>query len=194
MLNRFYFLSFYFYAAWNTINDPSSYRNRASLSSVSSSERGNITPMPFRDSNFPVFSYNNDNNNSINNNNNTHHFHTEQTRNMTFPYDDPSRYVKYTQGTTYIPTEEIPPAGTSDIKENSGTTEEIYYSEDLELVRQLQERTKSLMDASRYDGRNEVYQYEPSYPPYDNMARDNTQTPIMTNIPVGHYTGNSYLI
>ena len=86
---------------------------------------------------------------------------TEASRNIPFPYDNPVHYVKYPPThQTFVQGGISPPPSfmSSELSTSANNNDEVYYCEDLELVRQLQERTKTLMDASRCDS-NEGYHY-----------------------------------
>ena len=69
------------------------------------------------------------------------------------------------------------------IDANTGnTTDSSYYSEDLELVRQLQEKTKSLMDASsRFQGNNSSYELYSSVYDSDNNRSFERQMQTFNN-------------
>lgn len=136
---------------------------RTRYSSTSSSGRGSLTPPSGKDDT-TFFSYPSTNTNYSRNIN-------PQQRQFMFPYDEPARYesfdsttlkaqTNFNQSLHYAPTINQ----SNQINQNTSQSEgDMYYSDDLEIVRQLQERTKSLMEAGRYESSTRYHPYASDY-------------------------------
>ena len=125
---------------------------------------------------------------STNSDNNNNYPAATNTTFSSFSYTDMERGVKYPLSDSYVSRqEELPPP---DVQVDPQSPNGFHYSEDFDLVRQLQEKTKSLMDASRYSN---YYSTISEYPAYGNIRNGcQPQIPLLSSGPDNnqHFSGN----